>query len=64
LAGKKDWMADVGGAGMDDGGRAVGATADPQAAIVNKRTNMTSGGYLFILSPSSENGSRAAECIE
>jgi hypothetical protein len=50
-------MAGTGGAGVGDGGRAMGATAGPQAAIVNKRIFMTNGRHLFILSPSSENGS-------
>jgi hypothetical protein len=54
-------MAGAGGADVGDGGGAVGAAAGPQAAIVNKRTNMTNGRYRFILSPSSENGSQAAK---
>jgi hypothetical protein len=49
-------MAGAGGAEVGDGDGAVGATGGPQAAIVNRRINVTSGRHLFILSPSSENG--------
>jgi hypothetical protein len=50
-------MAGAGTAGVGDGGGAAGAAAGPQAAIVNKRSNMTNRRFRFILSPSSENGS-------
>jgi hypothetical protein len=55
-------MAGEGGDRVGGNGWVVGAIAGSQAAIVNKRINLTNGWHLFILTPSSENGSWTAKC--